>query len=304
MPQNQAADNFQTTLAAAATSSQTTLELTTITGAPSYPYLLALSPAGGSVPYSSFEVVQVTSLASGTTVNVTRGVEGTAAAWSSGDTATNAFTAGDANGLAQANWPIDFTGSWVVARSMNAGITVSGSGSSTPSSSWTTQVQLNTGATSSSSAVAQLLDTITSGIMFSDIGNGAAMACRFKIGALPAASGDEVDIGMYDAGNLQMYLKIAYATSLTTSLYNNGTAGPGASSVQISDTNAHVFVMYTKGSTTYFYLDGTLIGSVDNGYNSPVGNHAPFWCRVINGGASTTDVSITVDGPVLVQGWP
>ena len=100
-----AVNNFQTTLAAAAGSSATTLSLSSAAGLP------GSIPAGTVMPLtlndaatrSIFEIVYVTAI-SGTSVTVERGQEGTAAQnWGIGDIAYSASTAAYEQALAYGN---------------------------------------------------------------------------------------------------------------------------------------------------------------------------------------------------------
>lgn len=303
MPQNQAADNFQTTLAAAATSSQTTLDLASIAGAPSYPYLLALTPSGGSVPFSPYEVVQVTSLSSGTTVNVVRAVQGTASAWNSGDTAANAFTAGDANGLMQKNWIPDFSGmdayqilTWETASSSGGGVLVG-----TPN--WNgTAFETQTTANSYVGVIGQGMNTVYTGVLVGNvpdpsIANGCAVKVLFNIGSLPAAVGDAVLFRLtqsYSLGSGQG-VEVAFGGSLTTSLYDAGTTS--ASGVSIADTGLHELFMVFSPSATDIYIDGTKAGSL-----GAIGGSPPFYFHAYAAnGAAGDNVTVGIAGAWILQ---
>lgn len=312
MPQNQAANNFQTTLAAAATSSQTTLDLASITGAPSYPYLLALTPAGGSVPFSPYEVVQVTSLSSGTTVNVTRAVEGTAAAWNSGDTASNDFTAGNFGSLLANNWPFDFRKYLVYnVNDLNATTGKSGSGNA---GIGVGIADVYTGTTSASSAYAAVAggagtspSTETSPNFTA--AHGAALVLSLQVAGLPAASGDYAELLLHSASATTVSaggigLALNYGTGLTTNIvYNTGSGSTTqASSVAITDTNYHQVVFWCFNGTWYVYIDGALAATI-------TGTTVGFWSttnvavyQVANGSSSTTNVRLTCRSAYVFEG--
>lgn len=71
---NFSATSVATTLSSSVTSGSATMTLGSLAGLPAYPYTLILEQGTGNM-----EEVEVTSLSSGTTVNVTRGVDGTPA---------------------------------------------------------------------------------------------------------------------------------------------------------------------------------------------------------------------------------
>ena len=292
MPQYNAADNFQTTLAAAATSTQTTLDLTSITGAPAYPYLLTLTPAGASPPYASYEVVEVTSLSSGTTVNVTRGVEGTAQAWNAGDAASNGLTAAQFGKLIQPGWMPDWqpvavqSGWWASAG--NTGATGSGGHAIAASG-----IQLSSGSTSGSSAqwyVNSYFNIPGDG----SSGNGVGWRAYLQIATLPAAAGDYAGV-LFQAGYVGIRVE-----STGTYFYNQN-AGPAsvACSVGITDTNWHEVFMWQTSTETYLYLDGVLVAS-QPWTQSP---SATGWtAQVANGSASTTNVTMNIWAIDQIQG--
>lgn len=197
MPQHNAADNFGTTLASAATSSQTTLNLSTLTGAPTaYPYYLALTSAGSTFPFSKYEIVNVTSLVSGTTVNVIRGVGVTTAqAWNSGDNVSNNLTSMDFASLLQPNWPADL-------KAAGFPLTAKAYGAS-GSDQFTT---VTTTAGSASVTLASAID-FSNGQGISILGAGAATAL-----ATPSAAPTVTPIGT--AGTTSYSYTIAYIDSL------------------------------------------------------------------------------------------
>ena len=300
MPQYNAADNFQTTLAAAATSTQTTLDLTSITGAPAYPYLLTLTPAGGSPPYASYEVVAVTSLSSGTTVNVTRGVEGTAQAWSSGDAASNGLTAGQFGLLMQANWPLD--SSWMVVGALDADsvtyTAMSGSGTigaKIPTlGGW-----INTGTTANSTAdvVFGMYDpTPTTSAWDPSVGNGYGWVGQFYTGSPPAGAGDSITIVLADGYNIGgTGFQISYSGGLLTQLYNNGTLTTSA--VQVTANAWHRFALIAKGTQTDVWIDGQLAGTIAA---VPTRGNAWIVAGIFNQNGAAGDNVQTTWGPSFV----
>lgn len=296
MPQNQAADNFQTTLAAAATSSQTTLDLTSIAGAPSYPYLLALTPAGGSAPFSPYEVVQVTSLSSGTTVNVTRAVQGTASSWSSGDTATNAFTAGDANGLWQAGWPPDWTRMARLTAGRFANVTAAGSGSGGASYNEAFGGTIFSGATAGSNMNYRFQNTTTppAGMLSQATGNGIGLMVWFHQVTQPVNSGDQLQMSI---GNITLQILPSGVLHLSTP-----TKGATTLTATVNDTSAHVVLIHLRPGGLYdFWLDGAKTDSVSDGTDATL-TGIPISFYAANGSSSTTNVEMAIWDYELLQG--
>lgn len=268
MPQNQAANDFATTLAAAiSTTGATSMTLTSAAAAPSTPFYMTLTSAGASgPPFSKKEIVQVTACNTGTGVcTIVRGQQGTTAqTWSSGDNAANEFTAGDANGLVQANWPLD--ASWMVVGNPNGDQSnVSTSGSGVVSAGIGDLGWWLTSGTTASSTAYRVMGTSASNPTTSawdpSVGNGYAWVGQFYIEGAPAAAGDSIIVSLADTnapGGIGF--EISYSGGLVTNLYNNGTLT--SSAVAVTASAWHRFAIIASGSTTSIYIDGTLAGTV------------------------------------------
>ena len=306
MPQNQAANNFATTLSAAITStSQTTMTLATLSGAPSYPYLLTLTTSGATgPPYNKVEIVQVTGLSSGTTVNIARAQEGTTAqTWGSGDNASNNFTAGGANGLMQATWLPDWQNVMVLPPASTISWNqVSGSGSittyggpgGTNNAPLFSSFTLATGTTASSGAWVKCEGPAFN--LDASSGNGYGLIGLVQFATLPAAAGDLLIIGLNEGTNtLRLEVSYSNGTQLITS------SGSVTSSIPINDTNWHRFMIWVTATTTYLFIDGALAAT---SVTSPPTDSVNLWqVSCDNGSASTTNVTATLVGLTVVQGW-
>jgi len=296
VPQNQATNNFATTLSTAALSGDTTLTLTSVTGL-SFPCLLTLTTAGASgPPFAKIEIAQATGISSGTTVNVVRAKQGTTAqAWSIGDTVGNDLTAGDANGLVQAGWIPDLmrlVDTSASAIFLQTSVTGSGAAHSTPSA---LGQLLTTGATSASTcqAVIENWQPVVSGQFNAALGSGIAFFGQLYVPQLPATSGDSIIFGFGPQNGAQygqiIGLEIAFGASLTTSLYVQGVTS--ASAVSIADNAWHRFFMWMDSTGTYIYIDGVLAGSTATTISFS-GTYVIAEARVANGASSTTNVQL------------
>ena len=317
MPLNQAANNFSTTLAAAALSTDTTLDLTTLTGAPAYPYLLTLTTAGATgPPFSKVEIVLVTGLSSGTTVTVVRAQEGTTAqAWSTNDTAANDLTAGSYGDLLGVTSPPDwarFDTGLVMGNADGGALTIRGSGQA----SWGDySADFWSGTTSGSSVVAQMFALGNPGSLGVWWGakNGVAIVgtLMFAPNGLPAASGDVFQVGMgngsaYPLGNqpalvLRVYYDTALRTALVWSYGSQAQETVVASSVAIADTTVqHSICIWTNGSVVKMWIDGTLAATAAISETAVSAWIAGVY--VANGSASTTNVNGMLRGLRMVHG--
>lgn len=299
MPQNQAANNFATTLGAPISStSATTMTLASSTNEPVFPYLATLLSSGASgPPFAKIEIVQVTGVSSGLVRNIVRAQEGTTAqTWSSGDTVGNDYTAGAANRLMQATWQPDW--GLMVSPLLNPfqQATMAGSGSGGSASNEPFGGTVYSGATANSNFNVRLYDIVAPpGNLFSQaVGNGIGLLLWLNQVTQPVNSGDvlEVTFGnvtleILPSGVLKLFTPTLGATTLTATM---------------NDTNAHVVLVHMRPGGLYdFWLDGTKTDSIADGTNVTPSS-PPLVFYAANGSASTTNVKMAVWGFKILQG--